>query len=163
MITVTGSINVGGASALSTVNSTTTPLNAGVAFTGTSESTLPYGALLLNVFSDQASAAGGLQVEWSQNGTNWDYIQSFTISASLVFQRAFPIVAPFFRIVYTNGRVNQATFRLQVEKSALRQDPFVYDAASGGLTVYNTRSPRSTFNSRPPRSLGAISMLSWDS
>ena len=97
-------------------NSSTTTLTANSIFTGTSISSLNYSALSIEVFADQASAAGGLSIQQSQNGTNWDIADPFTISAGTPFNTIVNLVGQFYRVVYTNGSTNQGTFRLQTVK-----------------------------------------------
>lgn len=100
-------------SVIDATNSSTTLLGGNGIFTGTSQSSLPYSALSIEVFADQASAANGLQVEQSTDGTNWDTIDTFSISASVDFQTTVNLIGSKYRIVYTNGSVAQGTFRLQ--------------------------------------------------
>ena len=111
-------VNVQHGNTISTANSSTTPLANGAAFTGTSESSLLYSAIAVNVFTDKASAANGLQIEQSQDGTNWDIIDSYTVAANTNFSVMVNLVAQNFRIIYTNGGVTQTVFRLQVIKQA---------------------------------------------
>lgn len=101
------------ASAVDATNSSTTLLTANSVFTGTSQSSLPYSALSLEVFADQASAANGLNVEQSTDGTNWDIQDKFTISASTAFQTSINLIGSKYRVIYTNGGTNQGAFRLQ--------------------------------------------------
>jgi hypothetical protein len=100
-------------SAVDTTNSSTTPLGSGAAFTGTWQNGLFYSALSVQVFADKASAAGGLQIEQSQDGTNADTIDSFNVVASTNFQTTVNLTGKFYRIVYTNTNSAQGTFRLQ--------------------------------------------------
>ena len=97
-------------------NSSTTPLGANAAFTGTSFDAFNQGAVLVTVQSDQSSAAQGLAMQWSTNGTNWDETDFNTFTANKA-SGAFSIQATerarYFRVVYTNGPVAQTTFRLQ--------------------------------------------------
>jgi hypothetical protein len=104
------------ASVVSTANSTTTLLNSGATFTGASESILAYGSISVQAYSDHASAASGLIIEQSQDGTNWDTTNSYTVSAATAFQQTVNAVGQYFRVVYTNGGTNQTVFRLQTIK-----------------------------------------------
>ncbi len=101
------------ASVVSTVNSSTSVLGAGAAFTGTSEAVQDYAAIQITVFASHASATDGLSLQQSSNGTNWDIVDTYTIPATTgkVFQ--IPPAAAFFRVVYTNGGTLQTSFRLQ--------------------------------------------------
>lgn len=108
-------VNAGGSpsAVISAVNSSATPLGVGAVFTGTAVNTLAYGSLAVTVFSDVASAAQGLSVQQSSNGTNWDITDTFTVSAGVSTKVVIPRQATFARIVYTNGGTIQASFRLQ--------------------------------------------------
>jgi len=97
-----------------TGNSSNTPLAAAGVFTGVSISTLEYAILIVSVYADQASATDGLEIQFSQDGVNWDFTDCFTISASIGKVFSFQTVAQYLRIVYTNGPVAQTEFRLQV-------------------------------------------------
>lgn len=101
------------ASTIDATNSSTTLLGSGATFTGTGQSSLSYSALSVEVFSDKASASNGLQIEQSQDNTNWDTIDSFTVSASTNFQTTVNLTGKFYRVVYTNTNSAQGTFRLQ--------------------------------------------------
>lgn len=98
---------------ISAANSSTTPLGSSAVFTGTSVSTLNYGVIVVNVFTDVVSGTNGLSIQQSSNGTNWDITDIFTVSASSSKQVVIPVQAAFARVVYTNGAGAQATFRLQ--------------------------------------------------
>jgi hypothetical protein len=98
---------------VSTANSSAVALGGGAVFTGTSEDVSSYGAILVAVFSDQASATGGLSFQFSSDGTNWDHTRAVTIAASAGMLFSLSPNAKFFRIVYTNGATPQGSFRLQ--------------------------------------------------
>ena len=106
-------------SIVSSVNSSTATLTANSVFTGSSEVALNFSALSVTVFADQASAAGGLSIQQSQNGTNWDIADTFSVVASTTFQTTVNLVGQYFRVVYTNGGTNQGTFRLQTIKQPI--------------------------------------------
>lgn len=97
----------------STANSSTTPLGGNGVFTGTSEDVSGYATVNINVLANQASAAGGLSVQFSSDGTNWDFVTTYTVAASTALSLSVSPQAKFFRLVYTNGAAAQATFRLQ--------------------------------------------------
>jgi hypothetical protein len=115
-VTVSGAIlanPVAGASVLSTVNSSSTPLSGNATFTGSGELCIDYASIVIQVYSSHASASGGLQVQFSTNNTNWDKAVVYTVSATqpenyIEFPRA-----RYMRIVYTNGATLQTSFRLQ--------------------------------------------------
>lgn len=120
---------------ISAVNSSTTPLAANGVFTGTGMSTLNYGAIIVNIFADQASAAGGLSVQQSSNGTNWDATDTYTISASTALKVVIPRQAAFARIVYTNGATLQGAFRLQTLLSPQMPTASAVSPGDGVTTV----------------------------
>lgn len=101
------------ASAVDATNSSTATLTSGSVFTGTWQSSLNYSAISVQAFADQASAASGLQVQQSQDGTNADTSDNFSVSASTNFQTTVNLTGKYYRIKYTNGGTGQATFRLQ--------------------------------------------------
>jgi len=103
------------------VNSSTTNLGSNAVFTGTSESTVGYKEIRIYVFSNVASATDGLSIQQSSDGTNWDIVDTYTISAGVGKTIGVPRQGIFFRIVYTNGASAQTSFRLQV----------VYDRVGG--------------------------------
>lgn len=98
---------------LSSVNSSSALLGNGGVFTGTSASSLASGAIVVNVFADQASASQGLSIQQSANGTNWDYTDTYSVAASTGLKVVIPRQAAFVRVVYTNGVTPQGVFRLQ--------------------------------------------------
>lgn len=101
------------ASAVSSVNSSATPLGISGVFTGTGVDVTAYASATVTVFADQASAANGLSIQQSINGTNWDITDTYTVSASSSKNIAVPIFGQYLRVVYTNGGVAQGALRLQ--------------------------------------------------
>ena len=98
---------------VSAANSSTTTLGSGAAFTGTAEDVSGYGAITVNVFADQASAAAGLSLQFSSDGTDWDEPLAVTVAASSGVSYTVTPQAQWFRVVYTNGASVQGAFRLQ--------------------------------------------------
>jgi hypothetical protein len=94
-------------------NSSTTPLGIGGVFTGTAFDITKYAAINVNVKSDVASATGGVKVEFSPDGTNWDHSHQTTYTAATGVGYVFNAEYRFARIVYTNGASAQTVFRLQ--------------------------------------------------
>ena len=105
--------NIQDTTIVSIANSSSTPLLANATFTGTAEITNGYGIIYVNVYSDQASATDGLAIEQSIDGTNWEHDDKFTIPANNGKTFSVNPHAKYFRVKYTNGIVNQASFRLQ--------------------------------------------------
>lgn len=102
------------AGVVSTNNSTTSVLSGGAVFTGTSDSVVNYASIMVSVFASHASAADGLSLQQSSNGTNWDITDTYTIPATTGKVFTINPSSSFFRIVYTNGATLQTSFRLQV-------------------------------------------------
>jgi hypothetical protein len=100
---------------VSTDNSTTDTLNAGIAFTGEWENIANFGVIVVSVTSDVASATDGLQVDYSSDGTVAGIIScdNYTLAAGATKTWSFQAAAKFFRVVYTNGASNQTSFNLQ--------------------------------------------------
>lgn len=94
-------------------NSTTATLTSGSVFTGTSDDCLNYNEIRISVKADVASATDGLSIQQSSDNSNWDIIDTYTVSANAGKTIAVPRQARYFRVVYTNGGSGQASFRLQ--------------------------------------------------
>jgi hypothetical protein len=124
---------------ISTANSTTTPLAGNGVFTGTSESVLPYQSICIQIFASGGSAAGGVSIQQSQDGTNWDIVQTITYGGG-AFQITVPVLGAFYRIVYTNTAVLQTTFRLQS----------ILQVIGGQLTVQGTVAPAGAYLTTAP-------------
>ena len=103
--TVTGDI--------STNNSTVAVLGSGGVFTGTADIVTDYKSIGIIVKASHASATSGMTFQFSPDGTNWDIVHSFTLSATTGTFYNIPVEAKYFRIVYTNSAAQQTYFRLQ--------------------------------------------------
>lgn len=126
---------------ISTDNSTTAPLGIDGVFTGVGEDISKHAGMSIIVFSDQDSAPDGIAFEWSTDNTNWDHTEVHTITANQAFTTQAMIESKYFRIVYTNGGVEQGVFRMQTilldvpSTSEIKQlrDP-LHDDADAQLT-----------------------------
>lgn len=101
---------------VSTNNSSTAVLAGAGVFTGTGEDVSAYAAIVINLFTDQLSAASGVSLQFSSDNTHWDIVEAFAItSTQLSTGQSYTLTprAKFFRIVYTNGATLQTAFRLQ--------------------------------------------------
>lgn len=107
-----GGVEATAPSVLSTANSSEALLGISAVFTGTAVDALQYGTIMVTAFSDVASAANGLSIQQSKNGTNWDVTDTYTISAGASSKISVPRQEQYVRVVYTNGGTIQATFRL---------------------------------------------------
>ena len=95
-------------------NSSTAVLGAGAVFTGAAVEITDFAAINVSVFSDVASATDGLEMQFSPDGTNWDHIHVYSVSANISYSYNQASEMKFFRIKYTNGGTAQSFFRLQV-------------------------------------------------
>lgn len=109
----TGALRVDLNGTVSTNNSTTSVLAGGAAFTGTSEDALNYNEIRISVIASHVSATDGLSIQQSEDNTNWDFTDTYTIPATTGKTYSVPRQARYFRIVYTNGATLQTSFRLQ--------------------------------------------------
>lgn len=135
---------------VSTSNSTITTLSAGSVFTGTSEDIHYYHSIVINVQSDRNSSDNGLSFEFSTDRENWDTktTQSYLAKVNRTFH--IEIKARFFRIVYTNGTVDQGLFRLQTiftyseigsTSKNLMSDTYVSDQVQGTVIAAVRNDP----------------------
>lgn len=109
----TGALRVDLNGTLSTNNSTTSVLAGGAVFTGTSEDVLNYNEIRISVITSHVSASDGLSIQQSEDNTNWDFTDTYTIPATTGKTYSIPRQARYFRVVYTNGATLQTSFRLQ--------------------------------------------------
>lgn len=100
-------------SVIDTGNSTTALLTSGSVFTGAWYEVTNYGQVTISINADVASATNGLQMQFSSDGTNVDRAKANTVPAGGAAHTLVHITK-YFRIVYTNGGTNQATFRMQI-------------------------------------------------
>lgn len=98
---------------VSILNSSTATLTSGSTYTGTAEDVSNFSEMRISVKSNVASGTDGLSIQQSPDGTNWDITDVYTIAASTGSTFTVPRQARWFRVVYTNGGTNQASFRLQ--------------------------------------------------
>jgi hypothetical protein len=97
-------------------NSTTTPLGGGATFTGASIDITNYAGAIIQIFSDQESAAAGFAFQTSIDGTNWDHGHTYTyVGGSSGRHFTFQLPGQYGRVVYTNGATPQTTFRLSTK------------------------------------------------
>lgn len=94
--------------AVSTVNSTSTLLNAGATFTGIAEDASRFGSVVVAVKTDQV---GSFAVQFSINGTDWDstltrYYRTDTIEPP----HRFIITRPYVRVTFTNTSASNQTY-----------------------------------------------------
>jgi hypothetical protein len=72
-----------------------------------------YSRIVVQAYSDKASAASGCSMQFSTDRTNWDNVAAAaTVSAATVDITVLAVTAEWFRIVYTNSTTAQTEFRL---------------------------------------------------
>ena len=89
--------------------STTTALAANAEWTSTSEEVLTFGRITGTVF---ANVAGTIYVEQSPDNTNWDVVDSWSITANAGLGFSVELVARYVRVRFLNSATAQTTFRL---------------------------------------------------
>lgn len=156
-IRTSGSINY-----ISTNNSSTTPLGSSGVFTGTADYALLYKTVAISAFADTNSANNGLSIQFSTDNVNWDFQFNFTITANIGFAQVIQVVAPYFRIVYTNGGSAQSVFRLQSRLlSSQNSDIVTYPAANATPTPVTLTGPQDSFGNVPVSLLESSSNMSF--
>lgn len=102
-------------------NESTSALGSSAVYTGSarqSSQVTPvissrYNNFNVQVITDQASAANGLQIQWSQDGsTNWRTIAQVAVVASTPITLSVPITFPYYRTVLTNGGTAQGSLSI---------------------------------------------------
>jgi len=88
-------------------------LSANGVWEGAAQNVLAYTNMSIFSESDVASAASGLQIQFSPDGVTWGYQETYSVLASTPLALATPTYAKFFRLRYTNGGSNQTRFSLQ--------------------------------------------------
>lgn len=143
--------------AISTLNSTSTPLGISGVFTGTAEDISKYAAVTVAVFSDKASATDGLSIQFSSNGTNFDHIDTHTISANTSHVTTNAPQGQYFRCVYTNGAIAQTAFRLQVIYHVAAIGPIIEEMNGDVSDQTSTITTKAVLFAKNPSSVyGAI-------
>lgn len=82
-------------------NSTTNQLGNGATFTGTGTSTTGYDTLILTVNTDVDSAAGGLQVQFSDDNVTYTTYTTDTVLATGTYTRTYLLIKQWYRVKYT--------------------------------------------------------------
>lgn len=77
-----------------------------------------YQTITAIVYSDQASATNGLQIQLSRDGTNWRVAQQTTVAATTLTSLTAHLSYRYARIVYTNGATIQTIFNLDAHVDA---------------------------------------------
>ena len=89
--------------------STTTALAANASWTSASEEVLNFGRITGTVFAD---VAGTIYVEQSPDNTNWDVVDSWSVTANTGMGFSVELVGRYVRVRFLNSATAQTTFRL---------------------------------------------------
>lgn len=118
-----GAVAVYSDSVIDSGNSTTVPLAANGSFVGLPFAMSPFATWSTTILADQASAANGLKIQWSDDGTNWDFIDQQTYSSGAGNMITFGRKAGYVRLHYTNSASAQGVFRVtsSAQRFAVRQ------------------------------------------
>jgi hypothetical protein len=128
---------------VSSGNSTTATLGSNATFTGSTVDISDYSTIRVSLYADKASATNGFKLQFSNDGTNWDFVRQTTIGAGETSYPTFNRIARFFRVVYTNGAVAQTAFRLQtllIPNSTEFSRVFTDETPSGNTSAVVTSS-----------------------
>jgi len=100
----------------SSENSTTDTLGAGGVYTGTFEEVTRFSIFNLIAYSDVDSAADGIELQWSMNGSTVHRVEKTKLIGNVNQGRAFTLAhrGPYFRLKYTNGAQAQTVFSLGI-------------------------------------------------
>lgn len=124
-------------------NSSTIALGANATFTGSSIEIKDYAAINVAAFSDVSSAADGLKMQFSPDGTNWDHEHAFSVTGNIGVSYAQAAELRYFRIVYVNGATPQSFFRLTTILKSTTVSPSRYTVGqtlTGGQMADVTKS-----------------------
>lgn len=124
-------------------NSSSTPLGSNAEFLGTAVDLLNYSTIRISIFSDQNSGTDGLKVEFSNDGTNFDFITKCTYIANTGGYACYNRVARYMRVRFTNSSSSQSIFRLQtllVPQSSEFSRQFVGETINPITTAIITKS-----------------------
>src|SRR5208282_2258391 len=89
--------------------------------------TSPVSAISMFAISDKQSLTNGVQLQWSQDNTNWDKVQDVTAYANNCAFVSDKVRGRYFRVVYINGSTTQTYFRLQTLTSGTNTSGTVRD------------------------------------
>ncbi len=99
-------------SQVDTNNSSLSTLSGNSNFTGTSKTTTGYNTIVLTIKSDVSSSSGGIEIQFSDDGTTFDTVYTDTYYSSSYYTRTFQIIKKYYRMRYTNGGTAQTEFSL---------------------------------------------------
>lgn len=114
-------------------NSTVVTLDENSTYTGNRSECWNYSSIVITVYSDSSSAANGLRVKFSNDGTNFDkqvYWSYSRLDSTTNF--VTPVLGYYYKVTYINGADSQGTFRL---KTYLSKDWVPLTTTTGKLSV----------------------------
>ena len=123
-------------------NSTIVPLDIAEVFTGSADDCSEFSSVSVGVYADEA---GSLDVQFSEDNSNWYFTNTTAVSASTAMHYNVECQARYCRVVYTNGGVAQSIFVLSTnfKKSHLMDDPIEVTDGGNSLTVDSAQLPAS--------------------
>ena len=111
-------------------NSSATPLGIDGVFTGVGDDVTQYSSVSITWSADVDSANSGMLLQFSTNNVNWDKsipVESHVGASETEFGgiHRLAITAKYFRVIFTNGAIAQANFRLQVLYHTFNSMPLI--------------------------------------
>lgn len=100
------------------VNSTDVVLDSAGIFLPTSwRNATGYNSITLSILSNQSSASSGVKIYWADKGVTTGAYRTMdsvttTYTTGTIFKLTLPIIAPYFKVKYTNTTTAQTTFSL---------------------------------------------------
>ena len=91
---------------------TTTPLGANGVYTSGVFNAIGFQRITMQAYSDQGSAANGLEIQQSIDGTNWDRRDRWTLAAATARAESMERYGQYVRVRLTNGGTDQTVLRL---------------------------------------------------
>ena len=86
-----------------TDNNNTITSSSDVSFNGVSTITTGYNTLILTVNSTTDSLAGGIQIQFSDDNSNWLTPYTDTYFSTSIFTKNYLIIKKYYRIIYNNS------------------------------------------------------------
>lgn len=115
-------------------NSTTTPLLAAATFTGVATDISAYATIAIVVETDVASAIHGLAIQFSSDNITWHDGEKYTLTAGATRFFTPPAQQKYYRLIYTNGGVDQLAFHLH---SMLKKTPIKWSSKNINEAIYD--------------------------
>lgn len=81
-------------------------------FNGISSITTGFNTLILTIQSTTNSSPGGIQIQFSDDNSNWITPYTDSYFATTIFTKNYLIIKKYYRIIYTNSNPGPGTFSL---------------------------------------------------